>query len=282
MGDIILGSGRRPTAFYVGKTVIQQVYKGDENVWGNFSPEDVDGLEIWLDAQDDTYMHTNAENKISSWQDKVNNYTFIQNDGGNQPIFETNVQNGYGAIKFDGNDRLHTTSLPIQDGTASYFIVAKTLGYCNQTIYTRAAGKTLFIGAGVGIGNRNFTALFGNGTSWNSSSVALSPLRTLGNDFHVLGIVNDGTNNITGCQPTHDGEKLDTVNGNHASFSDVNIGSYSNENNGWDGYICEILVYNKALTSSEREKTEGWLAWKWGINSNLANDHPHANSRPVV
>lgn len=262
---------------------MQRVYKGDENLWANFVPTEVTGLEIWLDASDDTYLYTGSSNQVAVWQDKVNDYAFSQLTAGLQPTFETGVQNGYGALKFDGGDRLTNTSLDTQDETGSYFIVAKTLTTGNQTIYTRGTNaKTLFLGAGVGAGNDDFTALFGDGTSWNTSSVALSPTRTLGNDFRVLGVVNSGTDDTSGCQPTHDGEELNTVNGYHTSFTDINIGGYSNGTYGWNGYICEILKYSVAVSSTDRKKIEGWLAWKWGINGNLDSGHPNVSDRPII
>jgi hypothetical protein len=33
----------------------------------------------------------------------------------------------------------------------------------------------------------------------------------------------------------------------------------------WTGYIGEILVYNSALTTTQRQTVEGYLAWKWGL-----------------
>lgn len=282
MSNIILGNKGTPTAFYVGNTGMQRVYLGDENLWANFVPTQVSGLEIWLDASEGTNMYKSETNKVAIWQDKVNGYAFSNLDAGEQPTFETNVQNGYGALKFDGGDYLHWNDVVTQDDTASYFIVAKTTTTGNQAIYYATGGKILFIGAGVGSGNNSFTALFGDGSSWNTSSTALSPNRSLGNDFHVLGITNTGADSTAGCQPTHDGEEYTTVNGDHINFSSVNIGAYPDGSVGWTGYICEILVYNTNVSSTNRKKIEGWLAWKWGINDNLDASHPNVSDRPVI
>jgi len=37
-----------------------------------------------------------------------------------------------------------------------------------------------------------------------------------------------------------------------------------------------------AVSSSNRKKIEGWLAWKWGINDNLDSGHPNVSDRPVI
>jgi hypothetical protein len=51
---------------------------------------------------------------------------------------------------------------------------------------------------------------------------------------------------------------------------------------GFNGNIAEILVYNNVLTTSERQQVEGYLAWKWGLQSNLANNHPYSIIRPLL
>jgi hypothetical protein len=40
------------------------------------------------------------------------------------------------------------------------------------------------------------------------------------------------------------------------------------------GYIHEIIHYNRALVTSDIQRVEGYLAWKWSIQSNLISNHP--------
>jgi hypothetical protein len=46
-----------------------------------------------------------------------------------------------------------------------------------------------------------------------------------------------------------------------------------------NGYISEILVYNTALNTSQRQAIEGYLAWKWGLNGSLPITHPYYASK---
>jgi hypothetical protein len=55
--------------------------------------------------------------------------------------------------------------------------------------------------------------------------------------------------------------------------SDGNAGSFN-------GYFSEILVYNTALSTSDRQKVEGYLSWKWGLQTNLSSSHPYYSSAP--
>lgn len=43
------------------------------------------------------------------------------------------------------------------------------------------------------------------------------------------------------------------------------------------GYIAEVLYYNAALSNTDRQTIEGYLAWKWGIQSSLPTIHPYFN-----
>ena len=41
----------------------------------------------------------------------------------------------------------------------------------------------------------------------------------------------------------------------------------------WPGHICEVILYNTALTSNQREQVEGYLAQKWGLVSQMPESH---------
>jgi sugar lactone lactonase YvrE len=65
-----------------------------------------------------------------------------------------------------------------------------------------------------------------------------------------------------------------------------NISSYMiGKNNGtiynkYIGYIYEIIVYNTLLYSQSKFAIEGYLAWKWGIQSLLPKTHMYYNNAP--
>ena len=46
------------------------------------------------------------------------------------------------------------------------------------------------------------------------------------------------------------------------------------------GYVHELIMYDRALTYDERSKVEGYLAWKWGKQDSLPPDHPYAGGEP--
>jgi hypothetical protein len=51
----------------------------------------------------------------------------------------------------------------------------------------------------------------------------------------------------------------------------------------WPGTVSEIIIYNNILTGEQRQLLEGYLAWKWGLQTtNLPSTHPYRFSYPFV
>jgi hypothetical protein len=88
------------------------------------------------------------------------------------------------------------------------------------------------------------------------------------------------------CQTFLDGTGLASVNSsfNTANFGAVTrfIGCSSNTTNYFDGKIAEIVVLNNETTITDRQKMEGYLAYKWGLQANLPVGHPYKSSPPTV
>jgi len=55
---------------------------------------------------------------------------------------------------------------------------------------------------------------------------------------------------------------------------------YVDAGNNMVGNIAEVIVFNSQLATSTRQKVEGYLAWKWGLESSLPSGHPYQNSAP--
>lgn len=49
-----------------------------------------------------------------------------------------------------------------------------------------------------------------------------------------------------------------------------------------NGNISEILVYNATLSNTDRQIVEGYLAWKWGLQSSLPPSHAYYLNKSVV
>jgi hypothetical protein len=73
---------------------------------------------------------------------------------------------------------------------------------------------------------------------------------------------------------------------NIVNSSPVGIGAFIERPSGgpiWymSADVAEVLYYNRGLTPFDRQKVEGYLAWKWGLNANLPALHPFKLAAPI-
>lgn len=45
--------------------------------------------------------------------------------------------------------------------------------------------------------------------------------------------------------------------------------------------VAELIVLGYIPTTDERQRIEGYLAWKWGLQGNLPSDHPYKSAAPT-
>jgi hypothetical protein len=50
----------------------------------------------------------------------------------------------------------------------------------------------------------------------------------------------------------------------------------------FDGWIAEVYFTNAHQSTADRQRNEGYLAWKWGLQGNLDPSHPYKSSAPTV
>jgi hypothetical protein len=84
------------------------------------------------------------------------------------------------------------------------------------------------------------------------------------------------TNIITGIPGFNDLSSAAVAYQNNAFNTPFYIGSSSALYTSSGFHLCELIVTSNAISSTERENVEGYLAWKWGISGQLPSDHPYA------
>jgi len=64
----------------------------------------------------------------------------------------------------------------------------------------------------------------------------------------------------------------------------TNYIGYSNDSGtAFNGNMSEILIYqNDCLANADRQNVEGYLAWKYNLQSNLPPSHPYYSSSPNI
>lgn len=78
-----------------------------------------------------------------------------------------------------------------------------------------------------------------------------------------------------------DGTSIFSTATNTVNFGTVARFIFKNLNNSmYAGEIAEICIFNSALTTGDRQKVEGYLAWKYGLQAQLPVGHPYLSAAP--
>lgn len=243
-------------------------------------PSDISGLSLWLKAdagvntiQKSTLDGTATTSSVTSWEDQsgsVKNalpesYNPSINAGDSNPTFVSSVVNNKPALYFDATQYLKTAN--IFNGTTPRTMFA---------VYN--VNDIRSVNAICGIANE-----FDNVEGTNFALYARS-------DLNSNPYFSSNTYDLTGPAFQLDIWKLASVdyngtttnlysNGSLANSGDLSIDTSNSsffigadyytedpeQRTYYGGYICEILVYNKALSKTERQQVEGYLNAKYAI-----------------
>lgn len=213
-----------------------------------FSPTNIAGLKVWLKA-DSLVLSDN--DPVSSWADQSGNGNNVaQGTGGFQPLYKTNIQNGLPIVRFDGTDDVLAGTFTITYGsifTVANFNSGGNFPSYNGLIVTQAGAndsEDYFNGDGSGTTNLYATGAtpFGNTTIWVNGvqTINFSPLATI--------------KCLSGTDPTP------------ASKTSLNVGNNPGAaGRFWNGDVAEVIVYDTALSTTDRQRVEAYLSSKWAL-----------------
>lgn len=241
-------------------------------------------LALWLDAEDTTTITLNGSS-VSQWNDKSGNGRNVtQGTAANQPTYQAAGLNSKPTLSFDGtNDFLLGTSNIGLSGNPSFSLFTVQTGVAASSQVWVASGQNI---AGKGVhwmsGSTGTVAWLGFDGFTQTATVTLSPssatpfiaslLRTgtLGTDYSIF----QNGNNLT----------VTSANNNTVNLTDtpINIGRYVSNSNFANMKFSETVLVYGAINTSDRQKMEGYLAWKWGLNSSLPSNHPYKSLPPTV
>lgn len=243
----------------------------------------------WYDLSDQSTV-TLIDNLISAVADKSgNNFNLSQATTSQRPIYSNQI-NGKRVATFDGVNDFLGASVALLSVTHSLFIVFKpTVEIVTGSLFGQwASGQT---GRYVLSTNQNSSGSIASGrlNPFNSTATTGAGYTGLMADFSISNsltmIDSISTIGAENWKLYKDGLLTDSATvtslytGTNSGIGSVSASLISNP---YDGDIGEIIVVNSALDAVTRQKVEGYLAHKWGITSNLSNDHPYKNAPPFL
>lgn len=232
-----------------------------------FSPTDISGLALWLDASQITGLVDG--DPVPSWTDLAGTNHAAQATSAARPVYKTSIVNSRPVVRFDGvDDQLQTPAFAFYTG-GQYTLVAVTkLNAGTETRHVlnsdnnggtgprifqfRLAGPDLQF---IGFSNNNNTNASdtqpATRTNWN----VLSGIRRASN---VQAYTNGASNGATALSGTPTGNPRSIAIGNQVIYGQAGNAYLS-------GDVAEVIVYNTALSDTDHASVVAYLGDKYGI-----------------
>ena len=227
-----------------------------------WTPKEIETA-LWLDAADSSTIVENS-GVVNQWSDKSgNNRHAVASNMDNRPTFVSNGLNGKGVINFDGNDKYLSWDLSSFNTSRAIYCVLR---------WTNTSG--------------DYRHIFISLDAWHGDTSSSG--RLISNSYTVSTGVKNG-------QGYKDGSQLSPLLFNrytnftiHVFVTSIPVATYATgcqggfPNRAFYGDFAEIIITESVPEEGEREKIEGYLAHKWGLEGNLPSDHPYKNSPPTM
>lgn len=250
-----------------------------------WSPEQL-RPKVWLDSQSPGAF-TIVSSAISQWNDKSGNGNHAtQTTAGRRPVIADNAINSLPAVRFDGTDDwMKITGCTFAQSPFSFYMVHALRSLRNMwpVLWGESSGSTTGT-FGVGINNGtlgNQIAIHGLGVQTVSSDLTSGTVpRILA--WLSAGIVSGGCTATIRRSGTPANSAV-TISSGLVAGADITIaaeregaGSITNSDMG------EVLQFSEQHSLREAQLVEGYLAWRWGMVSDLPASHPFANRPPLI
>ncbi len=263
------------------RRLLVPVYLRNRSAESAFAPDTLEGLQLWLDANDlstlfqDSALTTPVtadSQQVGGWVDKVTGTAkATQGTATRYPLYKTGVLNGLPGVLFDGSNDYMIPPNPELDGELTVVAVLNTVGLSAAGIpfiFSRNTGNTYYFWFTItntptvavsvfDTAERAVSAAASDMTGGNIiglTNVEGSPVSLWRNGVEQVGVVNTGTFGAQGASRL-------------GIWRDTSTLPYN-------GHICELLIYDRVLSDSEMAQLSEFLGDKWGIpavRSSLGN-----------
>lgn len=236
-----------------------------------FVPTSLSGCQLWLDGADSSTV--TGTTTVTQWRDKSGNTRHLGVGSGTTSYSSKAIQLA--------NSYMFVTS-PIDLTKVSVFIVAKTTGGNNQTVFSARpnAGFSWSSLDGFGFYMDSQSSIRFYGELSNSSSFNVNTSTPQLFSFQSSGTSISGRYNGT----SQSGGTLTSSRTSTAKGFAIG-GEWHRDQNEYINFVAnaslyEIITYNSDITTSQLQAIEGYLALKWGLTGSLPSGHPYKSFSP--
>lgn len=220
-----------------------------------FSPKQLSGLQLWLDASQ-LALADNAQ--VASWTDlSGNGYNATQATEAKRPTFKTGIQNGLPIIRFDGLDDFLQTAAFLaalsQPNTIFIVFISNRTGDPGEVICDGIVGTSRHM-----FGSSSLAA----GKQWSTfAGIQLWAASVYDNAPHVASLFF----NTTAALARLDGTQIISGDNGTQTLTGVTLGCAATEVAYGATDIAEYILYDRLITTGERDRVETYLSRKWGV-----------------
>jgi len=240
--------------------------------------------ELWLDAADASTI-TESGGLVSQWNDKSGNIRHVtQSNNSVKPSYDSvGWSNGRGQLEFDiynGATRAHSlgrdvTGDGISGSAYTLFLVVNARSGDNEAWPHNA----LTTG-----GHENRHQINLNGVKVRSDgSNGGTTSGTYASGEQILQFTLDGTNS----EVLRNGTQIASNSGTFTPAAlrgdfTINGRNSGDGHAGMEGDFAEFIYLSENPSADDRQKMEGYLAHKWGLEGSLPAGHPYKSAAPTV
>ena len=250
-----------------------------------FTPSGIDGLALWLDAFDRSTITLSGSN-LTRWRDKspsarvltpssLTAFQYVNTFNGSLPSVFREGASTTDRIGQTASD--FTLNMP-----ATIFAVFQNTDAANETravFWIAPSGNQTYLYANTG----TLRISSGDGSQFAASTPPLSSrtnqiITMATGRFSTLLYQNGGVNGAgTTVSPSR------TVGISGATLTgQLGIGGLGGNSFSWFGHFCEFIIINNAISTTQRQQIEGYLAWKWGLQASLPSNHLYFTGKPLM
>ena len=201
---------------------------------------------LWLSADKNITLNGN---NVSAWGDRSGNgYNATQSTPANQPLYVPNALNGNPGILFDGVNDFLSLSNTLSLNTQTYFCVVN-YNHVGGTQNVHLIGGTLYDGYQINIGGSLFVnnSSFGGIGDYSNTNILFSSVRKVDGIYTIFV---DGVQKAT----------------QYSTPMELNVIAKRGSNDIFSScYMYEIIIYNSALSDSQRQSVENYLKQKYNL-----------------